>query len=217
MKKHFIHAAAILAVLSLNSCGVPGSNTNSSATTSQAQNAGSQIGGVLGSLLGSVLGQDNNLTQKELVNTWIYKSSDCKFESDNFLKQAGGEIAASTIENKLNEQFSKVGIVEGNSGFTFNDDGTYYLIMGEQTLNGTYSYDESTGNIELAGTFGLLKTNAVVVRNSSNSISILFDADKLLKLTTAIGSKVGGTTVQTISDLLNSYDGAKVGMELSKQ
>lgn len=217
MKKTIIQAAVFVAALSLSSCGNPAGNVNNSTTTTQqAQNTGSQLGSVLGSILGDVLGQ-KNLSQKDLVNTWIYKSSDCKFESDNLLKQAGGEIAAATIENKLNEMFSKVGIAEGNSGFTFNEDGSYYLIMGEQTLNGTYTYDESTGKIELAGTFGLLQTEAVVVRNSAENISILFDADKLLKVTTAIGSKIGNTTVQSISNLLNSYDGAKVGMELTRK
>lgn len=216
MKKYFIQAAILSVALTLNSCGNPANTASQSAPTGQAENNGAQIGSVLGSILGSVIG-NTNITQKDLVNTWIYKSSDCKFESDNFLKQAGGEIAAATIENKLNELFSKVGIVEGNSGFTFNDDGTYYLIMGEQTLNGTYTYDETTGKIELTGTFGLLQTDAVIMRNSSDNISILFDAEKLLKLTTAIGSKIGNNTVQTISNLLNSYDGAKVGMELSRK
>lgn len=216
MRKYFIQTAILSAALTLNSCGNPPSTTTQTAPSNQSENNGAQIGSVLGNILGSVLG-NSNITQKELINTWIYKTSDCKFESDNFLKQAGGEIAAATIENKLNELFAKVGIVEGNSGFTFNDDGTYYLIMGEQTLNGTYTYDEASGKIELAGTFGLLQTDAVVKRNSSDNISILFDAEKLLKLTTAIGSKIGNNTVQSISNLLNSYDGAKVGMELLRK
>ena len=54
------------------------------------------------------------------------------------------------------------------------------------------------------------------MKNSDGSISILYDADKLLDVVNMISSKTSNTSLKTISSLLGSYDGIKVGMNLKK-
>ena len=43
----------------------------------------------------------------DMTGTWSYTGSAIEFESDNLLMKAGGAVAATTAEAKLNEQLSK--------------------------------------------------------------------------------------------------------------
>lgn len=150
----------------------------------------------------------------DITGTWKYTGSAVQFESDNLLERAGGTVAASTVESKLDTQLSKVGIKPGATSFTFNEDGSFKSVVGKRTLKGTYTYDKSasTVNLKFAGLIGM---NAGV-SGSSSKMSLLFDADKLLQLITLLGSKVNNTTIATISALAQNYEGMNVGMELSK-
>ena len=51
---------------------------------------------------------------------------------------------------------------------------------------------------------------------SGNKLSLLFNADKLLKLLTTVSALSNNSTVSTLTQLLNSYDGMLIGMELQK-
>lgn len=200
----------------VSSCGGITPTTTAGNTQTSSASAATQIGsGILSSLIGNVLGTPT-LKKANLIGTWNYSSSDCKFESENFLQQAGGEIAAKTIENKLNDLFGKVGIKQGALSFTFNEDGSYQMGIGGRNINGTYTLDEETGTLTMVGMFGITKSEAVVTLNSTNSISILYDATKLMQVLNAFASQSGNTTVQSISSLIGSYNGLKIGFELTK-
>src|SRR5574344_1657582 len=54
-----------------------------------------------------------------MVGSWIYSGSSIEFESDNVLSKAGGSVAASAVEKKLDEYLTKAGIKAGNTTFTF--------------------------------------------------------------------------------------------------
>lgn len=153
-------------------------------------------------------------TIKDLQGTWTYNGSAVEFKSDNLLKKAGGTVAASTAENKLDEQLARVGIKPGLTQFTFNADNTFTSIVGKKTMKGTYTYDRNKSMINL-------KYNAVVnlnakVSGTPNNMSLLFDADKLLQLITLLGSKVNNTTIKAITTMAESYDGMLLGLEMKK-
>ena len=116
-----------------------------------------------------------------------------EFESDNLLMKAGGAAAATMAENKLNEQLSKIGIKDGQMSFTFNADSTFTSTVGKKTLKGTYSYNASTKQVDLKY-LRLLNLHAKV-NCSSNSLELLFNSDKLLKLMAFIGSKSNSTAL----------------------
>lgn len=150
----------------------------------------------------------------DMSGTWNYKGSAVEFESENLLMQAGGAAAATMAENKLNEQLSKVGIRDGKMNFTFNADSTFTSTVGRKTLRGTYSYDASTKQVDLKF-LKLLNLHAKVNCNA-NSMELLFNSDKLLKLLAFIGSKSNSTALKTVSSLADNYDGMMLGFELSK-
>ncbi len=59
-------------------------------------------------------------------------------------------------------------------------------------FNGTYTYDSSasTLNLKFSGLVGM----DAAVSGSSNTMSLLFDADKLLQLVTFLGNKVNNAS-----------------------
>lgn len=153
-------------------------------------------------------------TTIDLTGTWTYKGSAVEFESENLLMQAGGMAASAIAEDKLNEQLSKIGIKDGQMSFTFNTDSTFTSAVGKKKLSGSYSYNAETKQVTLKY-LKLLNMNAKV-NYSSNSIDLLFDSDKLLKLMAFIGSKSNNTALKTVSSLADQYDGMMLGFELQK-
>ena len=117
-------------------------------------------------------------------------------------------------ENKLNGQLTKVGIKEGQMSFTFNADSTFTSTVGKKKLSGTYSYNASTKQVDLKY-LKLLNLHAKV-NCTSNSMDLLFNSDKLLKLMTFLGSKTNSTALKTVSSLAENYDGMMLGFGLKK-
>lgn len=150
----------------------------------------------------------------DITGTWNYKSSAIEFESENLLMKAGGAAAASVAEGKMDEQLSKIGIKEGQMSFTFNTDSTFTNTVGKRTMKGTYSYNASTKQVSLKY-LRLLNLQAKV-NCTSNSMELLFNSDKLLKILAFIGSKSSSTTLKTVSSLADSYDGMMLGFQLNK-
>lgn len=159
----------------------------------------------------------------DMTGTWSYTGAAIEFESDNLLMKAGGAVAATTAEAKLNEQLSKVGIKPGQMSFTFNADSTFNAKLGTKTLNGTYMYNATEKHVTMKFVrlinmkfVRLINMNAKV-NCTSGSMDLLFESDKLLKLITFLSSKSSNATLKTISSLANSYDGMMLGFSLEKK
>ena len=89
-----------------------------------------------------------------MTGTWAYVGPDCKFESDNLLAKAGGEVAAKQVEDKMSGVLEKLGFKEGTT-YTFNADSTYTSVVGGKTVNGTYSYNADTKELTMKTRLGL--------------------------------------------------------------
>ena len=150
----------------------------------------------------------------DMTGTWRYTGSAIEFESENLLKKAGGTVAASAAEQKLDEQLAKVGIKEGQLSFTFNADSTFVSTLGKRKLNGTYSYDAGTQMLHLRY-MKLIPMNAKV-NYTTQQMDLLFEADKLLKLITLLTSKSSRANLKAISSMADSYEGMMLGYELKR-
>ncbi|GAE86308.1 hypothetical protein JCM10512_4812 [Bacteroides reticulotermitis JCM 10512] len=149
-----------------------------------------------------------------MIGTWTYRGSAVEFESDNLLMQAGGAAASAIAESKMNEQLSKIGIKDGQMSFTFNADSTFTSTVGKKKMNGTYSYNAKTKQVNLTY-LRLLNMNAKV-NCSSGSMELLFNSDKLLKIMAFLGSKSSSAALKTVSSLADQYDGMMLGFDLRK-
>ena len=189
-----------------------GSQTTTQTTASSQTSA--LIGSGLEKLLGSLLG-GSTLNQQSIVGTWNYKSADCVFESENFLLKAGGEVAAAKVEEKVNATLTKLGLTSNQISFTFNSDYTYTATIKGRTIQGTYSLDLENKKMTLTYLNGV-GTITPQIALTGNTLSLLYDADKLLKFLTTISAVSNNSTLTTLNTLLQSYDGMLIGMELQK-
>lgn len=207
--------------------------TNNSATsTSTTSNAGSSIAGILGAVMGgssnssssagssiingilnNVIGSGTFSKQDLCAHTWKYSKPGCAFTSENLLAQAGGEIAANKVEEKLGEYYSKFGFSGSNTYFTFNTDGTFAAKIDGKSWQGNYTFDEKTHAIQMKG---LILSMSGYATKTANGISLLFDQKKLLNLIKTIGSLKGSSTLSALGTIANNYDGMRVGFEMTK-
>lgn len=183
-----------------------GSNADNGSNSSS--NAGSIINGILNNVIGS-----GTFKQADLCHTWKYSKPGCAFTSENLLAKAGGEIAASKVENKLEGYYKKFGFSSSNTYFTFNTDGTFSAKIDGKAWNGTYTFDEKTHAIQLKG---LLLSASGYATKTTNGISLLFDQKKLLNLIKALSTFKGSSTLSAVGSIANNYDGMQVGFEMTK-
>ena len=183
-----------------------GSNAGNGSNSSS--NAGSIINGILNNVIGS-----GTFKQADLCHTWKYSKPGCAFTSENLLAKAGGEIAASKVENKLEGYYKKFGFSSSNTYFTFNTDGTFSAKIDGKAWNGTYTFDEKTHAIQLKG---LQLSASGYATKTTNGISLLFDQKKLLNLIKALSAFKGSSTLSAVGSIANNYDGMRVGFEMTK-
>ena len=208
--------------------------TTTSATTTAAttSNAGSAVAGILGAVLGgnsnssssagssiingilnNVIGSGTFSKQDLCAHTWKYSKPGCAFTSENLLAQAGGEIAANKVEEKLGEYYSKFGFSSSNTYFTFKTDGTFAAKIDGKSWQGNYTFDEKTHAIQMKG---LLLSMSGYATKTTNGISLLFDQTKLLNLIKTMGALKGSSTLSALGTIANNYDGMRVGFEMTK-
>lgn len=206
--------------------------SNSATSTSTTSNAGSAIAGILGAVMGgssnssssagssiingilnNVIGSGTFSKQDLCAHTWKYSKPGCAFTSENLLAQAGGEIAANKVEEKLGEYYSKFGFSGSNTYFTFKTDGTFAAKIDGKSWQGNYTFDEKTHAIQMKG---LLLSMSGYATKTTNGISLLFDQTKLLNLIKTMGALKGSSTLSAIGTIANNYDGMRVGFEMTK-
>lgn len=192
--------------------GVLGSNTSTQTTTTST--SGNTVTALLGGLLEGVLG-GSTLNEQNIIGAWNYNGSSVVFESTNALQRIGGSAASSAIEQKIDAQLTKLGFNRNTCQFTFNKDLTFNGKIAGRAFNGTYKLDTANKKLKLTYLGGISHTTVQVALNGGQ-LSLLFDADKLKTILTTLGGLSGNSTITTLTNLLNSYDGMLIGLELSK-
>lgn len=206
--------------------------SNAAASTSATSNAGSAVAGILGAVLGgnsnssssagssiingilnNVIGSGTFSKQDLCAHTWKYSKPGCAFTSENLLAQAGGEIAANKVEEKLGEYYSKFGFSSSNTYFTFKTYGTFAAKIDGKSWQGNYTFDEKTHAIQMKG---LLLSMSGYATKTTNGISLLFDQKKLLNLIKTMSALKGSSTLSALGTIANNYDGMRVGFEMTK-
>lgn len=187
-------------------------------TAVSAQDWKSVLGGVVNKVEKTVSKVNESVS---MVGTWKYTAPDCKFESDDLLSKAGGEVAAKKVEEQMSNYLSKLGFNE-NTVYVFNADSTYTSTVAGRTVNGTYSYNKDTKEVTLKTKIGLKMTAQISTSVlNGGKMSLLFKADKLMSLAQAVTGAVAGkssnATVSTLNTVLSQYNGILLGFEMQKQ
>ena len=204
MKKVFLSLAA--ALMMLTSCGTSG--LGSLGQLGQVLGNGETMGNVLQSVLGL-----DKMTAANLVGTWTYKGPGCAFTSKELLAQAGGEVVAADIKQRVKPTFDNLGITSSNTRVTFKEDGTFSASIAGKQFSGNYTFDAQNYKVTMKGL--LLTINCYAKRNA-DGIGLLFESSKLLTLLQTMSALSGNTTLQTVGDLSKAYDGVRLGFDFRK-
>ena len=183
------------------------------AATGNTSGSTSSAGSIIGGLLNNVIGSGTFSKEDLCAHTWKYSKPGCAFTSENLLAKAGGEIAASKVEEKLSTYYNKFGFSSSNTQFTFTTDGNFSAQIDGKPWQGTYTFDEKTHAIHLKG---LLLSASGYATKTTNGISLLFDQKKLLNLIKMLSTFKGSSTLSAVGSIANSYDGMRVGFEMTK-
>ncbi len=156
-------------------------------------------------------------SETSIVGTWYYASPAMRLESEDELSNIVGGLASasSAVDDKLEPIYQKIGLDQ--CVFAFNEDGTYNTEMGKIKTSGTYTFDASSKTITMKTKLGMTVTAKATVANQS--MTLLFNADKLMSAIKAITGYVGNTNnaMSTITALAKNYDGMSLGFELTTQ
>ena len=148
------------------------------------------VSALLGGLLEGVLG-NSTLTEQNILGTWTYSGSSV----DGYL--------------------TNLGFNQNTCQFTFNADKTFNGMIAGKRFSGNYTLNTNKNTLKLTYLAGLSHT-AVHVALNGGKLSLLFDADKFKTILSTLGTLSGNSTVSTLTNLLGSYDGMLVGLELRK-
>ena len=156
----------------------------------------------------------DKLSANQLVGSWKYDGPGIAFTSENALAKASGQVGATQIEEKLKSQYAKLGFNSSNTTISFTEDGKFKAKILGRSWEGSWTYDASNSKITMKGL--ILSVNGYVTRNGLSGISLVFEAKKLLTLLQVAASMSGNTAIETVGEISKSYDGLRVGFDLSK-
>lgn len=213
MKKFFTKAVFFMALAcSANTVNAQSFGNILSDVASKVTNSSSTNNGILSSI-GSLITSKLVPTSTQIVGTWAYQEPAVMFTSSNALKSATSSVISKQIENKLQTYLTKAGIKKGNMSITFESDKTFYVSKaGKKVATGTYAMSNS----EVSLTFKGRKTPCKMTPQLDNgTLVVVTDLTKLKTFLEGIGSNV--SQLSTLTSLMKSMDGMKVGIRLSKQ
>lgn len=166
-------------------------------------------GGALGNIVEGVFTK-TDLTVEDIAGEWTSTGSAVSFQSDNFLKKAGGSAAAGAVESKLNEYYNKFGLT--GAVLNVDKDGNFTLTIKKMPIKGTLSV-KSKGIFTFKFLMGLGSMDAYVEK-SPTGLNVMFDADKIKKIMSFAASISGNKMVSTADKLLKEYDGICIGFKM---
>lgn len=159
------------------------------------------------------------IDQNSVSGEWIYAKPSVKLASDNILSAAAGTALSKQAEAKLETYCTKFGVVKGQFKFNINSDSSFSFELKGKKLSGTYTVDSKTNMIKFdfkaIQSINLASIEAEASLNG-DSLSLLFDANKVLDIIKSLGSKVNDSTVKTLTSVLNSYKDILLGFEFTK-
>ena len=204
MKKSYLIISSVcllgLMVATISSCGA--------GTFLQTMGSGSTVGNIFTSVIGL-----DKVSEKGLIGTWKYNGPGVAFTSENLLAKAGGEVAATKIEQELTPYFQQAGISAQNTSVVFNEDKTFRATIAGKSFSGTWSFDEAQAKVTLQGL--LLSVNCYAKREYGG-IALLFESKRLLQVLQVLATLSGNQTAQKVGDLSKNYDGIRLGFDMKK-
>lgn len=208
-----VATVAILTIFAINSANAQSISDIFGSLSSGSSSTGDIIGNVLEGVFSS-----SNISVADMTGTWRASGPAVCFQSDSFLKKAGGIAAAAAIEEKIKPYYQKYGL--NNATLTVDNAGNFSLATGKLTLKGTITPKSGAdaGVFEFNFTvLNSIKLGSVTtyVQKTSQSMDVMFDATKLKKLLTGLTKYIKIDLLKSIGSILDSYEGLCIGFKFN--
>lgn len=185
-----------------------------SADKDRLSNDDGQQGGGIISALTSIFSGDKVATKDKIVGTWVYEEPAVVLTGDNALKNLGGKLAASAVEEKLRSKLEGFGVKKGCVTMTFDEDGNFTQALLGKTVKGTYTVEDKNIVLKYGGRVSQIVGTTQL---DGNNLLIVMDVSKLLEYVNVLGDISQNTTLKTATSLLSGMDGLECGLKLVKQ
>lgn len=213
-KTSFFTMALATIALSAATISCTTSSVANSTSSPDLTNILGGAGGALGNMLEGVFTK-TDLTVQDIAGEWTATGSAVSFQSDNFLKKAGGSAAAGAVENQLDNYYKKFGLT--GAELNIDNDGNFTLTIKKIPLKGTVTVKEKgefNFNFSAGGIMSLGKMTAYVEKTPTG-LNVMFDADKIKNIMSLAASLSGSKMVSTADQLLKQYDGICIGFKMT--
>ena len=125
----------------------------------------------------NVTGLDLSKEDAVITGTWKFSGTAVELESKDFLKKAAAKLAVETIEKKLDETITKIGVAPGLFSFTFNADKTFSIGFKKREMFKAANFIDLLGKVTSEGGSDTMKTLATLV-SAYNGINIGFELSR---------------------------------------
>lgn len=191
-----------------------GTNSGSSTENTENTNNGGALG-ALGDFINNTIA-NNNFSVEELQGKWDYSSPAVSFESANVLQGLGGTAAATALEGQLEPYYTRLGF--NHSSLEVDSLNNFTLKLGAIQLKGKVEKSEDDKLVFNFNAFNRIPLGKVSAnaKKAGNMLNITFDATKLIHILNQVAGRVNIGTLNTVTSLLNSYDGVYIGFKMRR-
>ena len=148
-----------------------------------------------------------------LVGTWTYLEPAVLVTSGRLFTKAVGNVSASSLEKLLGEYFEKGQINPENTSITFREDGTYSRSVSGRKAKGVWM----THGEKLLLAVKNVQTASATTHLVRDTLTIVVEANKILKALKAFGALQDNTTTKALSKLSKSLSGIQGGFVLVRK
>lgn len=171
------------------------------------------LGGAAGKAVEGIFTK-TDLTVADIAGEWHADGSAVSFQSENFLKKAGGMAAAGAVESKLDTYYKQFGL--NNARLDIDKDGNCTFFIGKIPLKGTIAVKGKGVFRMVFSAFGGIKIGSMTtyIEKTPTGINVMFDADKI-KTIMSVAAKISKSKMTDAADqLLQQYDGICIGFKM---
>lgn len=176
---------------------------------------GGNTGNTISNMLEGVFSK-SDISVADMAGEWTVDGSAVAFQSENFLKKAGGAAATAAIKNEIDPYFEKYGLT--GAIFTVTPDGNFTLRSERISLSGDIVRNKDgnfTFNFKVLGGLKIGKMTAYV-QKTPMTMDVMFDATKLKSIINVAASLTGSKLASTAVKVIDSYDGICIGFGMKK-
>lgn len=190
--------------------GLAGALGGSNKSDDSSSNSGL---GALGDFINNTIA-NNNFTIEDLEGSWEYEKPAVSFESSNVLQNIGGVAAGTALENQLEPYYRRLGF--NRTTLEVDSLHNFTIRLGLVQLRGTVEKDDSDHLVFNFNAFKRIPLGKVTANatKSGDTLNLTFDATKLINILNKVSGALNNTTLTTVTNLLNSYDGVYMGYKL---